>query len=94
MELPRTHYPDSKLADSSTVFMGAVLKWTGRPEEAKRVPQELLQKRPDSPAAEGWKLLGQVASTLKDKANSASAPIDAARGAAEAETQLNQRREE
>ncbi len=46
-------YPASEQADASTLFISVVYRWTNRPDEARKVLMEFLEKRPDSPLAEG-----------------------------------------
>ncbi len=66
-------YPNTKDADAGTLLLSVALQWTDRPEEAKRVLEEFLRKRPESPLADGAREeLAELASTLKDNANSAS----------------------
>ena len=73
-------YPGSKDADASTLFLSIVLRWTNRPEEARDLLKDFLDKRPDSPLAGGArKELAELASLSKDKGNSAFQQSDAAK---------------
>ena len=47
------HYPQSKEADESTLFISVVYRWTNRPDEARNALTDFLARHPGSPLAEG-----------------------------------------
>lgn len=73
-------YPNSIEADSSTLFISVVYRWTNRPEDAKQVLKDFLAKHPRSPVAAGAREQLAMLAAPPDKDDKTAQPSNNAKG--------------